>query len=139
VEDSFKLSVLPAAYYVSKAVVSTFQEVPVFLVGDAAMGLPLEKGLNYGWNISSQLVKFLWFSSSFKEAQIAYEAYFKKRAGMAISHVQKDYESYVATVRTAGFVRAIVKAIIMEEIKSLNYIHLHFNCEFQENVRSTTR
>lgn len=46
--DSIKISVLPVRYHVTSQVQGIVDGCRVFLAGDAAMGLPLEKGLNYG-------------------------------------------------------------------------------------------
>jgi len=112
VPESLKISLLPAAYHVTKSPVAIYKQVPIFFVGDAAMGLPLEKGLNYGWKISSQLVKFLAYSPNFGLAQKGYDLYFQQVASRAVAHVKEDYSNYMRVIQTAGFMRSLIKIFV---------------------------
>jgi hypothetical protein len=83
--------------------------IPVFLAGDAAMGLPLEKGLNYGWHIASILCQTIRYSSDLYQAGMSYEAAFSRVSQIALDHVERDYEIYKKTVTGAGVVRSLVQ------------------------------
>jgi 2-polyprenyl-6-methoxyphenol hydroxylase-like FAD-dependent oxidoreductase len=115
IENSIKASVLPVRYQVA-SVVADYNElsIPVFVSGDAAMGLPLEKGLNYGWKIASRMCKYLAYCSTFDDAMEAYEAYFSEISDSALDHVHRDYRNYVNLVRNAEFARAFLNIFSMK-------------------------
>jgi hypothetical protein len=82
---------------------------PIFLAGDAAMGLPLEKGLNYGWRIASKLCHYLAYSTDFESASIAFENYFARESGAAVDAVEQHYSQYVRTIQSAGALRGFLR------------------------------
>eukprot|EP00475_Leptophrys_vorax_P020168 TRINITY_DN27609_c0_g1_i1.p1 TRINITY_DN27609_c0_g1~~TRINITY_DN27609_c0_g1_i1.p1 ORF type:complete len:433 (-),score=102.89 TRINITY_DN27609_c0_g1_i1:73-1188(-) len=119
-EESMKISALPVAYHVAKKVSGQSSEIineadgssitiPVFLAGDAAMGLPLEKGLNYGWHIASILCQSIRYSDDLYQAAISYDTAFSRVSEIALEHVERDYEVYKKTVAGAGVVRSLVQ------------------------------
>eukprot|EP01124_Arcella_intermedia_P024491 TRINITY_DN4139_c0_g1_i1.p1 TRINITY_DN4139_c0_g1~~TRINITY_DN4139_c0_g1_i1.p1 ORF type:complete len:723 (-),score=137.05 TRINITY_DN4139_c0_g1_i1:14-1858(-) len=111
-QESVKISVIPASYHVIRSPTCLYQGNLVLFAGDAAMGLSLEKGLNYGWNIATKLANFIAFSKDLKVAQSAYYKYFKTKSTEAINLVETDYSSYVNLVKAAGVVRSLVKVFI---------------------------
>ena len=114
VPGSLRISALPASYYVTARAAGILthgdHQVPVFLAGDAAMGLSLEKGLCYGWAISSRLAHLLAYCSV-PEALEYYSAIFQKISSRAVAHVQSDYAAYEVAIRRASAVRTFLQAL----------------------------
>jgi 2-polyprenyl-6-methoxyphenol hydroxylase-like FAD-dependent oxidoreductase len=110
VADSLKISILPARYYVSSRILS--QTDSILLLGDAAMGLPLEKGLGFGWRSSNHLVALLQHYGerfSIRDICIAYQSFFKELSAEAIASVEKDYQGYVGRVAQGGLARSLLR------------------------------
>jgi hypothetical protein len=110
VEESIKISSIPIRYYVSSNASGTITgqratPIPCFLLGDSAMGLPLEKGLNYGWMLSIQLVRFLVYSESMSDIQTGFDKCFDDISNKAISDVQTEYLKRKSTGKIASFIR----------------------------------
>jgi hypothetical protein len=108
VADSLRVSVLPVRVTVAARVCGHVGALPVVLVGDAAMGLPLEKGLNYGWKLTNHLCNLLRFLP-IKEALKGYSALFDQISTRAVDHVARDYQAFQDVVRKASLVRAVVQ------------------------------
>eukprot|EP00475_Leptophrys_vorax_P007975 TRINITY_DN15109_c0_g1_i1.p1 TRINITY_DN15109_c0_g1~~TRINITY_DN15109_c0_g1_i1.p1 ORF type:complete len:151 (-),score=32.92 TRINITY_DN15109_c0_g1_i1:87-539(-) len=123
VDESVKVSVLPVRYQVAFDVsdyAGREQDIPVFLSGDSAMGLPLEKGLNYGWKIASRMCKYIAYSPSLDDAMDAYSEYFGKVADQALNHVHRDYASYVNLVNAAEFARAFLNIFSLQSMSTVS-------------------
>lgn len=112
VNGSIKVSTLPVSYKVSSQVSFKVGETFIFLAGDAAMGLPLEKGLNYGWRISGRLAKYVSFCDNVDQAQSSYEKYFSAVASEAIVSVNKAYAEYIYLLAKASIARSILKPLL---------------------------
>jgi hypothetical protein len=112
IEQSMRISALPVIYYVSSSVVGTVssknsdESIPCFLIGDAAMGLSLEKGLNYGWKASIQLSQYLSYSPSLAAAQEGFKIRFKDISSKSIAAVRNDYFKYKKQVQNASLLRS---------------------------------
>lgn len=100
--DTLKISVLPAAYTVASCPACIAHCVPTFLVGDAAMGLALEKGLNFGWHISSRLAHVIAYSADGHVAVASHAAQFFTISEAAVQEMMQQYSSYRSSVHTAG-------------------------------------
>lgn len=109
VEGSMKTTILPVSYSVAPLVAGKIRDTPIFLAGDAAMGLPLEKGLNYGWKIASRLCHYLAYSPDFDLAAVAFQSYFELESTSAIEEVEKHYGHYVHTIQTASTLRRFLR------------------------------
>jgi 2-polyprenyl-6-methoxyphenol hydroxylase-like FAD-dependent oxidoreductase len=109
VDGSMQTSVLPVAYAVSRTVVEVIDDTPIFLAGDAAMGLPLEKGLNYGWKIASRLCHYLAHSPDTKSASFAFQTFFDQESESAVEAVEQHYSQYVQTIESAGALRGFLR------------------------------
>jgi hypothetical protein len=112
VRQSMRVSALPVVVSIASKV--SFLEgsarTPVFIVGDSAMGLPLEKGLNYGWAIASNLVRIIHYSDSMESAVESYQIALDQLSEHASKHVETDYAAYLATIRNNTLVRSLVQA-----------------------------
>ncbi len=105
--SKLRVSVLPARYHVA-SVVTQGQRV---LLGDAAMGLPLEKGLGFGWRAANALVRCLASCGSVREALLVYHAHFESLASEAINLVISDFARYQQLVKTASVARTLVNTV----------------------------
>jgi hypothetical protein len=123
VEGSVAVSVLPVAYSVTATTHGIVRceddaglpdevGVPVVLAGDAAMGLPLEKGLNYGWRIASALCTYLTGCEDIANGLLAYDKYFHKMSTQAIDAVHVDYDHYVKSIAMATSVRSLLRPFL---------------------------
>lgn len=112
VSRSLKVSVLPMAYKVARTVAATMCGIPVFLAGDAALGLPLEKGLNFGWRIASRLCRYISFCENSTEIISAFDAYFSVISDDAIKSVTASYANYLSDVKAASIFRALLKPFV---------------------------
>ena len=106
-----RISRLPVRVSVAARVVGQVEGVPVFLAGDAAMGLPLQKGLSYGWHIATALANSLRFSASVSEAQEEYALAFSVASVAAQRHVERDYLAYMSLTQQAGMLRSVLKTV----------------------------
>lgn len=109
VEGTMKISILPVSYSIAQVVGGKVHDKYIFLAGDAAMGLPLEKGLNYGWRIASRLCHYLAYSSSYESSLLAYNSYFQHESNIAIEVVEQQYSHYVQTIHTASSFRNFLR------------------------------
>lgn len=109
IESSLQITKLPVAYTVAGQVAHRIGAQAVYLAGDAAMGLPLEKGLNYGWRIASRLCAYIAHSEDMDQA---YEAYFKNKSDEATAFVTRAYGKYLKDVSTASFLRSFVRPFV---------------------------
>jgi 2-polyprenyl-6-methoxyphenol hydroxylase-like FAD-dependent oxidoreductase len=100
---TLKISVLPAAYSVASCPAAVAHGLPVFLVGDAAMGLALEKGLNFGWHIASRLAHVIACSTDAQSAVASHTAQFNCISDAAVREMMEQYASYKSSVHAAGF------------------------------------
>jgi hypothetical protein len=101
-KHTLKISVLPAAYSVASCAACIAHGVPTFLVGDAAMGLALEKGLNFGWHIASRLAHVIAYSTHEHMAVASHVAQFNTISEEAVQEMQQQYSSYKSSVHSAG-------------------------------------
>jgi 2-polyprenyl-6-methoxyphenol hydroxylase-like FAD-dependent oxidoreductase len=106
-----RISRLPVRVCIAARVVGQVEGVPVFLAGDAAMGLSLEKGLSYGWHIATALCNSLRFSASASEAQEEYALAFGAASVAAQRHVERDFLAYESLVKKAGLLRSVLKSV----------------------------
>ena len=106
-----RISRLPVRVYVAARVVGQVEGVPVFLAGDAAMGLSLEKGLSYGWHIATALCNSLRFSASVSDALEEFALAFSAASVAAQRHVERDYLSYMSQTHQAGMLRGVLKTV----------------------------
>jgi 2-polyprenyl-6-methoxyphenol hydroxylase-like FAD-dependent oxidoreductase len=111
IEGSMKTTILPVSYSVAPLVTGKVHETSIFLAGDAAMGLPLEKGLNYGWKIASRLCHYLAYSPTFDSAAMAFQSYFALESTSAIEEVERHYSHYVHTIQSASALRAFLRPL----------------------------
>jgi 2-polyprenyl-6-methoxyphenol hydroxylase-like FAD-dependent oxidoreductase len=100
--NTLKISVLPAAYSVASCAACTVHGVPTFLIGDAAMGLALEKGLNFGWHVASRLAHVIAYSSNEQVAVTSHVAQFGVISEAAVQEMMQQYGSYKSSVHAAG-------------------------------------
>ena len=100
--NTLKISVLPAAYSVASCAACTAYGVPTFLIGDAAMGLALEKGLNFGWHIASRLAHIIAYSTLGEMAVTSHAAQFGVISEAAVREMMQQYGSYKSSVHAAG-------------------------------------
>ena len=100
--ETLKISVLPAAYSVASCAACIAHGVPAFLVGDAAMGLALEKGLNFGWHIASRLAHVIAYSTQEQTAVASHVAQFQLISEAAVQEMMEQYGSYKSSVHAAG-------------------------------------
>lgn len=77
------------------------------------MGLPLENGLNYGWQLSSWLAQAVAYCSTVDELLAAYEAHFYRVADEVVQKVERDYAAYQHTIATAQWARSLLRSILM--------------------------
>jgi 2-polyprenyl-6-methoxyphenol hydroxylase-like FAD-dependent oxidoreductase len=110
-EGTLKITILPVEYKVARTVSYCHERVPIFLVGDAAMGLPLEKGLNYGWKIASRLCRYIAFCENYAEAITAYEGYFGHASQSALASVTATFSRYANDAYAASVLRSILKPL----------------------------
>ena len=108
-----RISRLPVRVCVAARVVGQVDGVPVFLAGDAAMGLSLEKGLSYGWHIATALCNSLRFSADAQAAQQEYSVAFAAAAAAAQRHVERDFHAYESLVKKAGILRSVLKTVTL--------------------------
>ncbi len=106
-----RISRLPVRVCIAARVVGQVEGVPVFLAGDAAMGLSLEKGLSYGWQIATALCNSLRFSANASEAQEEYALAFGAASVAAQRHVERDFRAYESLVQKAGLLRSVLKTV----------------------------
>jgi hypothetical protein len=109
ITGSMKTTILPVAYSVAPLVAGKIHGTPVFLAGDAALGLPLEKGLNYGWKIASRLCHYLAFSPSADSAAIAFQTHFTYEAQCAVEEVEAQYRRYVLSLESVSALRRFLR------------------------------
>jgi hypothetical protein len=110
VASSLKVSVLPMECRASDTVSASVNGTHVFLAGDAAMGLPLEKGLNFGWRIASRLSRYISFCQTPELAAAAYASFFAVVSNEAVSSVNSSYEKYLSDdVNKATLLRSVLK------------------------------
>jgi 2-polyprenyl-6-methoxyphenol hydroxylase-like FAD-dependent oxidoreductase len=108
-----RISRLPVRVCIASRVVGNVEGVPVFIAGDAAMGLSLEKGLSYGWHLATALCKSLRFCTSVQMAQEEYAAAFDEVSVSAQRHVEHDFHAYESLVKRAGLLRNILKKVTL--------------------------
>lgn len=110
-EGTLKINILPVEYKVARTVAYCYEGVSIFLAGDAAMGLPLEKGLNFGWRISSRLCRYIAFCNNAPEAISAYEGYFSHASTSALVSVNATFSRYANDAYAASLVRSMLKPL----------------------------
>jgi hypothetical protein len=108
-----RISRLPVRVCIAARVVGQVEGVPVFLAGDAAMGLSLEKGLSYGWHIATALCNSLRFCASASAAQSEYALAFDAASAAAQRHVERDFRAYESLVKKAGILRSVLKTVTL--------------------------
>lgn len=118
---SLTVSVLPVAYSIAQQLCYTLPAhcgaeaecTQVYLAGDAAMGLPLEKGLNFGWRIASRLAAYITHIQDPVYVRKAYSAYFDTMSAQAVQYVNEAYSKYMSDIQTASFVRNFVRPFVL--------------------------
>jgi 2-polyprenyl-6-methoxyphenol hydroxylase-like FAD-dependent oxidoreductase len=110
--NTLKISVLPAAYTVASCPAGMAHAVPTFLIGDAAMGLALEKGLNFGWHIASRLAHVIAYSKEEHTAMAAHLAQFHVISEAAVQEMMQQYSSYKSSVHTAGSASRLLPLVL---------------------------
>lgn len=111
VSGSLKVSVLPVAYKVASRVSFFLSDRTYFLAGDAALGLPLEKGLNFGWRIAARLARYISHCDNMDQCRNVYESYFSSMAQEAVEITDKAYETYITLLSQASLARSILKPL----------------------------
>ena len=111
-QHTLKISVLPAAYSVASCAACAAHGVPTFLIGDAAMGLALEKGLNFGWHIASRLAHVIAYSTDEQMAVASHVAQFHLISEAAVKEMMQQYASYKSSVHTAGWLLFLALSIV---------------------------
>jgi 2-polyprenyl-6-methoxyphenol hydroxylase-like FAD-dependent oxidoreductase len=113
-QHTLKISVLPASYSVASCAAFTVHGVPTFLVGDAAMGLALEKGLNFGWHVASRLAHVIAYSSDEGMAVASHLAQFHLISEAAVKEMMQQYSSYKSSVHTAGWPIVVASLVTLQ-------------------------
>ncbi len=83
------------------------------LLGDSAMGLPLEKGLGFGWRAANALVQCLSRCASLREALLIYQARFEVLAAEAVHLVEEDFARYKQLVKSGSTARTLVNTVTL--------------------------
>ena len=122
---TLKISVLPAAYSVASCAACTAHGVPTFLIGDAAMGLALEKGLNFGWHIASRLAHIIAYSPDEQAAVTSHVAQFGVISEAAVQEMMQQYGSYKSSVHAAGLCACFVMFLMRSRLLVLIHSRCH--------------
>jgi hypothetical protein len=121
IPGSVRASILPVEYTASRRVTGLHNGTYVFLAGDSAMGLPLEKGLSYGWRIASRLCRYLTGSMTLSRAAEAYEQYFNHQVDEALDSVHRDYSRYIDTINSATALRYFLRPFTLHSTHQIDF------------------